>query len=116
MTVTPQTQSGPLPTVLQGARHLPTLHSVSGRKFLRGAGLRPGLAPPPTPLFSHWCHHQASPDRGGVGERQGEGKGEGAGARPERLPRLTVSFIWPPSSSRRRVSADSLEVVAIMSP
>lgn len=32
------------------------------------------------------------------------------------LPRFTVSFMRPPSSSSRRVSADSLEVVAMRRP
>lgn len=61
------------------------------------------LVPPP-----------ASPDRGECRSEAGQGEARRPGT--GWLPRLTVSFICPPSSSRRRVSADSLEVVAIMSP
>lgn len=36
--------------------------------------------------------------------------------RGRRLPKLTVSLTFPPSNSRRRVSADSEEVVAMSRP
>lgn len=47
-----------------------------------------------------------------------EGSSEGRATTMGRsvLPRFTVSLMRPPSSSSRRVSADSLEVVAISRP
>ena len=64
------------------------------------------------------CNCNRDPDRLGV-EEKGNDDAHVDGMMvvgEEGLPRLTVSLTRPPSSSRRSVSADSLEVVATRRP